>query len=150
MLAHVPPPVVYATCFGLGLLLDRLVPWSPAWLRDGWVHRAGWAIGLAALALGLSCVTLFLLRHTTVIPHGQPTRLVTDGPFALSRNPMYVALTAAYAALAVLLARPWPLVPLPLALLFLDRVIIPWEERRLVATFGAAYAAYCRRVRRWV
>lgn len=146
----VPPPIVYAACFGLGLLLDRLAPWSPAWMRESLVHRLGWALALAALLLGVTSATLFLLRRTTVIPHGQPRRLVTGGPFALSRNPMYVALTTGYAGVAMIIARPWPLLLLPLAVLFMNRVIIPFEERRLAATFGATYADYCRRVRRWL
>ena len=105
LLPLVPPPVVDATCFGLGLLLNWMMPWSPGWMRDGWAHRAGWIVGLAAMTLGLSGVMLLLLRRTTVIRHSQPTRLITDGPFVLSRNPMYVALTTAYVALAALLAR---------------------------------------------
>ena len=150
LLPLVPPPVVYATCFLLGLLLDGMLPWSPGWMREPWLHLAGWVGVLAALAWGLSCIALFLLRRTTPLPHGEPSHLVTDGPFRLSRNPMYLALATVYGALAVLLARPWPLLLLPFALGFMDRVIIPWEERRLAASFGGAYDAYCRRVRRWL
>jgi protein-S-isoprenylcysteine O-methyltransferase Ste14 len=39
---------------------------------------------------------------------------------------------------------------LPLALLFMDRMINPWEEQHLAATLGAAYEDYRRRVRRWL
>jgi protein-S-isoprenylcysteine O-methyltransferase Ste14 len=83
-------------------------------------------------------------------PQNRPTRLVTGGPFAISRNPMYIALTLAYCAAAVLLARAWPLVVLAIPLCVIDRVVIPFEERRMREVFGEAYADYCRRVRRWL
>ena len=38
------------------------------------------------------------LGKTTVVPYGRPARLIAAGPYALSRNPMYVALTAFAAA----------------------------------------------------
>ena len=149
-LALTPPPIPYLVCFAVGLVMDGLLPWSPGWMRSVPVHWLGWLLLLAAAALGAASAVLFLSRRTTVILHHRPTRLVTDGPFALSRNPMYVALTAAYGGAALLIARPWPLLLLPAAVLFLHRVIIPAEERRLSQAFGAAYAEYCRRVRRWL
>lgn len=145
-----PPPVLYAACFGVGLLADRLLPWSPAWMHGAPVRWLGWLIVLAATVLGLSSAGLFLLRRTTVIPHRRPSRLVTDGPYALSRNPMYVALTAAYGGVCLLIGRAWPLLLLVVAVTVMHRVIIPSEERRLADTFGAAYDTYCRRVRRWL
>jgi protein-S-isoprenylcysteine O-methyltransferase Ste14 len=38
---------------------------------------------------------------------------------------------------------------LPLVILVIDRLVIAREERYLVGLFGAEYADYCTRVRRW-
>ncbi len=146
----IPPPVLYAAVFGVGLSLDRLVPWSPHWMESEPARWIGWLCAIAAAVLGLASLSLFGLHGTTVIPQNRPTRLVTGGPFAISRNPMYIALTLAYCAAAVLTARAWPLVVLPIPLCVIDRVVIPFEERRMHEVFGAAYADYCRRVRRWL
>ena len=78
-----------------------------------------------------------------------PTRIVAEGPYRLTRNPMYlahliftfgVAITLqSYVALAILVVR---------AIWFHRRVVA--DEARLTARFGAEYAEYKRRVRRWV
>jgi protein-S-isoprenylcysteine O-methyltransferase Ste14 len=146
----VPPPVVYAICFGLGLLCDWLVAWSPGWMGSAPARWGGGFCLAAAAILALCSAGLFWLRKTTVVPHGHPSRLVTGGPFSLSRNPIYVSLTAAYCGAALLTARAWPLVFLPGALAWMQLVVIPFEERRLREAFGDAYADYCRRVRRWL
>lgn len=78
-----------------------------------------------------------------------PDRLLTTGPYAFSRNPMYLGhltfmlglalSTGSKLAWAILLANiPW----------FNSRV--EYDERRLRDKFGAEYDAYCRRVRRWL
>jgi protein-S-isoprenylcysteine O-methyltransferase Ste14 len=91
-----------------------------------------------------------LERHGTTHTMQAPAALVTDGPFARSRNPMYVAMALALVGVAVALGSVWALAG-PLAFwLVLDRSIVPWEEERLTATFGEAYAAYRARVRRWL
>jgi protein-S-isoprenylcysteine O-methyltransferase Ste14 len=150
LLLLIPPPILYAAFFGVGLVLDRLAPWSPTWMQS---EPARWIGGLATVAaavLGPASLGLFWLRRTTVIPHGDPARLVTDGPFAISRNPMYVALTLLYCGAAILMARAWPLALAIGPVAVMQRVIIPFEERRLGEAFGRAYADYCRRVRRWL
>jgi protein-S-isoprenylcysteine O-methyltransferase Ste14 len=146
----VPPPVVYAAFFGAGVLLDRLVPWSPAWMRTELPRGIAWLLMIVAVGLGIASVGWLRWRRTTVLPHGQPTHLVTDGPYAMSRNPIYVALTCAYCAGAVLVARVWPLVFLVGPLLVMQQLIIPFEEQRMRAAFGERYEDYCRRVRRWI
>ena len=150
LLLLIPPPILYAAVFGVGLSLDRLVPWSPHSMQSAPARWIGWLCAIAAAVLGLASLSLFRLHGTTVIPQNRPARLVTGGPFAISRNPMYIALTFAYCAAAVLMARAWPLVVLPIPLCVIDRVVIPFEERHMREVFGAAYADYCRRVRRWL
>lgn len=43
----------------------------------------------------------------------------------------------------------WPVVLLPLPVVILDRVIVPYEEASIREKFGAEYEAYFARVRRW-
>jgi len=150
LLLRVPPPLQYAAFFGAGLLLDRLVPWSPGWMHGNAARWAGGILLVSAALLFLTSLGLLLINRTTVIPHARPSRLVTGGPFALSRNPIYVAFTAAYCGAALLVARIWPMLLLPAPVAILDRVFIPFEEGQLSQIFGERYADYCRRVRRWL
>ncbi len=150
VLVMVPPPLLYLAVFAAGLGLDALLPWHPAWLRSPVLHAIGWlALGLGA-ALAAGGIGVLHRRHTTVIPFGQPARLVASGPFRFSRNPIYLALTVGSAGAALLAGRAWLLVLVAVPLAVMHRIVIPFEERRLRATFGAAYDAYCGRVGRWI
>ena len=90
-------------------------------------------------------------RHRTGLLPGQITNaIIEEGPFRVSRNPLYVGLLALYIGLALMAPTVWGLVLFPAAvLLILWGAILP-EERYLHERFGVAYEAYARRVRRWL
>jgi len=75
-------------------------------------------------------------------------RLVTRGPYALVRHPMYLGiLVASFGGL--LLYRTWTLVFMTLNFLALI-VRARREEQALAAEFGEQWEAYCRRVPAWI
>lgn len=148
-----PPPLLFAAGFLLGWLLEMRV------LR---IHLVGGGalaallalVGMLALAGGLALAAWGLITfhraRTAILPHHPASRLVTHGPYRFTRNPMYTGLTLAYIGLACLANVGWPLILLPFVLVALVRLVIRREERYLADAFGAEYAAYRRRVRRWV
>ena len=150
-LMRIPVPWVFLVTYLVGVVLTL---WLPLPTGAAEVHRIVRAIGLAQFALGggIAVVSLaqFRIAKTTTVPFHQATRLVTWGPYRFSRNPMYLSLTLLYLGEAAFLVQPWPALLLPLAFVYADRVVIPYEERRLQETFGADYAAYSARVRRWL
>ena len=150
LLAIIPPPVLFAATFLAGWGVGWLDGSRPAWIRTATAHWVGLALLVAGAAVSAACVRLFVSRGTTVIPVGQPARLVSNGAYAWSRNPMYVGLTAIYAGAALALGQIWSLVLLPLPWAAANFVVIPFEEARLRETFGQAYDDYRRRVRRWL
>ncbi|MEO7151107.1 MAG: isoprenylcysteine carboxylmethyltransferase family protein [Burkholderiaceae bacterium] len=77
-----------------------------------------------------------------------PERLVDDGPYRLTRNPMYLGHLIFFAGLAVGLSGVAWLVFAAHAVWFDRRVRS--DERHLLALFGAPYRDYLGRVRRWV
>ncbi|WP_265499994.1 methyltransferase family protein [Paracoccus beibuensis] len=140
------PPVWLLAFIGLAWGCGRLLPAGPPILQP-----IGWALTAAGLALALWAAALMLQSRTTVDPHGQPQALVTTGPFALSRNPIYLAdlliLLGAALALGAWLAAP--LLVWALARILAARFIRP-EEARLAAAFPADFARYAARTRRWI
>jgi protein-S-isoprenylcysteine O-methyltransferase Ste14 len=82
---------------------------------------------------------------------GQATHsMIEEGPYRLSRNPLYVGLLALYLGLALLAPTFWRLVLFPAAELLVLWGAMPPEERFLHKRFGAPYDDYTRRVRRWL
>src|SRR5439155_3286736 len=78
-----------------------------------------------------------------------PERLVTSGPFALCRNPMYLGHIIFLAGLALSL-QSWLAAVLAAATAVWFQFRVRRDERRLVERFGEPYRAYCARVRRWI
>ncbi|WP_456359882.1 methyltransferase family protein [Xanthomonas translucens] len=115
-----------------------------------WMQLGGGVVALAGLLLSALCLALFVQRRTTVLPERDPSSLVLRGPYRHTRNPMYLSLVLSYAGLCVQIGWPWALLLLPLPLLALQRVVIPFEEARLRERFGSAYDRYCAQVRRWL
>ena len=76
--------------------------------------------------------------------------LVTDGVYALVRNPMYVGNLLIVVGVAIA-ANSWAtvLVGIPLAV-FMYICIVAAEEEYLLGRFGEAFKAYCRDVPRWL
>lgn len=151
LLVRLTSPLHFMAAFGAAALLQRVLSLPlPSDLPLLVMQWAGSLLATAALGLAVVCFVLFGLRRTTILPGGQPSGLVLRGPYRFSRNPMYVALVLSYVGLAGYLVVPWALALLPLPLLALQRVLIPFEEARLRREFGAAYLQYCARVRRWL
>jgi protein-S-isoprenylcysteine O-methyltransferase Ste14 len=150
ILAMIPPPAQYVLTFLAGLGLGWLIPWEPAWMTIGGVHWAGWVLTVAGFLLAFTAAGRFVARGTTLNPAGQPAHLVVSGAHALSRNPMYLALTTIYLGLALALGQAWTLILVVLPWAAMNWGVIPFEEARLSETFGQDYVDYCRRVRRWI
>ena len=100
--------------------------------------------------ISLSGVLTVLRQGTTVVPHHAVSRLVTTGPFRLTRNPMYTGHVVALLGAALRAGSWWPLVILPLCMRATTRLVILPEEEYLSDRFGEDYERYRARVRRWV
>jgi protein-S-isoprenylcysteine O-methyltransferase Ste14 len=79
---------------------------------------------------------------------GRPDRLIRGGPYAFTRNPMYLVWTLGYGGIALAADAAWPLL-LPGVLLATDVVVVR-EESALDRRFGVAYRSYAASVRRYL
>ncbi|MBB5861484.1 protein-S-isoprenylcysteine O-methyltransferase Ste14 [Xanthomonas arboricola] len=150
-LVKITSPAHFALALGVGAWLQSALQLPlPAPTPLAWIELAGGVIACLGLALAVSCFILFARRRTTIMPSGHPSRLVLDGPYRFTRNPMYLALVLSYVGLCLQLGLLWAVALLPLPWLALQRYVIPFEEARLRNEFGRQYSAYCARVRRWL
>jgi protein-S-isoprenylcysteine O-methyltransferase Ste14 len=111
----------------------------------------GW-LGLALVAAG-EFLRLWAVRHIGVISRTRSERLgplVSTGPFALVRNPLYLGNIALWAGFSVAANLLW-LAPLVVVLLaFVYHAVVRWEEGLLESRIGDGYREYVARVPRWV
>ena len=83
-------------------------------------------------------------------PNEPTTAIVATGPYALSRNPIYVSFNVVYVGIAFMVNTVWPIAVLPVGIALLYYGVIARDESYLERVFGDEYRQYKARVRRWV
>lgn len=144
----IPPPLVYAIGLALSWWLEQHYPLD--FDVTPLLHIIGWTGVIAGGALMLWAALTLWRHHSTVNPYKGASELVTSGPFAFSRNPIYLADVWVYLGVMLLIGSLWPLVFAPLVWVTMRYGVIANEETHLRARFGASYHDYCARVRRWI
>jgi len=140
VLRNVPIPEASVAGIAVGLALEQVRPWR--------VRPVPRAVGWAIVAAG-SCVIGWALKAAGTTELAEPDGLVTGGPYALSRNPMYVGWTLLQLGAGVAGGSGWVLATLPAVGVALHRDVVR-EERRLEAEFGDEYRQYCAIVGRYL
>ena len=146
-----PPPLLFVAGFLGGWAMHRRWPHR---LVPGGGSDVAEIVGALIMALGLAIIgwafSVFLAHRTAIYPNQPAARVVRDGPFRYTRNPMYVGMAMLYMGLAIVVNALLPLLLLPVVLSLLVTLVIEREERYLTSAFGQDYAQYCRDVRRWM
>jgi protein-S-isoprenylcysteine O-methyltransferase Ste14 len=149
---RIPPPLLFALPLLTGFIVQHFVPTHI--VNGAEPIRIIRLVGVAeiAIALGLFAwaVSTFVRLKTPVIPMRRARALVEEGPFRLTRNPMYLGFTVLYVGIAFAANAFWPLVFLPEAMALTYLFAIRLEEAYLTREFGDEYTEYCSRVRRWL
>ena len=143
-----PPPAIYAVALLAGFGLDALLP-SPT-LPDEVASPVGIVLVVVGGMLLASFLAALRRAHTPVDPGSPTTRLVTTGPYRITRNPAYLGFALLYAGIAALATAPWAYVTLVPALVVVDRLVIAREERYLQRRFGEEYRRFRTQTRRWL
>jgi protein-S-isoprenylcysteine O-methyltransferase Ste14 len=146
----IPPPIQMLLAGGLMWVLNHWMPLAQ-WIGQPW-NRLGGMVAAVGIAVDVAAFMRFRKAGTTVNPldPSKASRLVTDGVFRVSRNPMYLGLVLLLIGWAVWLGSvsPW-LVP-PLFVIVLTVVQIIPEEQALSRRFGEEYLSYRQSVARWI
>jgi protein-S-isoprenylcysteine O-methyltransferase Ste14 len=139
-----------------GLVIAIVLATSIVDGRWGWSLPIGWKPpGAVAIMLGLGVIgwaeiSLLRVAHSTGGFGDPPTRLVVEGPYRFTRNPVYLGAFVLLVGLSLWRGSPTLLAAavafLPVMHLFVVRLEEPATRRRL----GAAYDDYRRRVPRWL
>ncbi|MDQ2844078.1 MAG: isoprenylcysteine carboxylmethyltransferase family protein [Acidobacteriota bacterium] len=93
---------------------------------------------------------IFYEEHMKVISLVPQKKLITSGPYRISRNPLYLGGNVFIFLGAVLFLGSPTGIALTVINILVVEVMIRREERQLAQEFGEAWARYRERVRRWV
>lgn len=150
---------------GARQMLDIPPVWLVGFLALIWVQTRvlpGFAVAslgaklvggmLVGVGVGLMIWALAAFRRhqTSVVPHLVPARIITTGPFALSRNPIYLGDVLVLLG-AVFWWGAWlSLALIPLFISVLTRRFIAPEEVRMKENFGLEFDEFAKKTRRWL
>jgi protein-S-isoprenylcysteine O-methyltransferase Ste14 len=130
----------------LAILLVLYVLDSP-WLKalsiplPAWLRWAGFGLGLASLGFWTWTQATLAEQYSPLLQLGEQHRLVTSGPYARMRHPMYAAMSGMGTAFALVTAN-WCFALSAVALIAGFVIRAPREEQMLLAAFGDTYQDY--------
>lgn len=141
------PPIVFLAAILLGIALNHF--WALGFVPLA-IRLLGPTAVLCALLLFLLALREFHAAGTPVQGSQRSTTIVRTGPYAWSRNPIYLSFALLVAGLGVWMNDLWMVLTLIPAGVFIAVVVIPREERFLEHNFSNQYASYKAAVRRWL
>lgn len=144
------PPPVWALVY---VLFVVAISWWLEWPKmPGFpLTQLGFILATVPWILPVWAIIVFRREDTEVNPISPSNRkLITDGPYRFTRNPMYLGLVIVTLGIALWVGA-WPMFLAPIAIFATTNwVHIPYEEAKMRRQFGATYDGYVGRVRRWV
>ena len=143
----IPPVYLFASAI-LMLLLQLGLP-GPQLVHGPW-RWLGLLPVAGGVALAIAAERAFKRAGTAVLPFSEPSAVVTSGPFAFTRNPMYLGTVLCLVGWAILLGSLVPVVVIPSYFALIHYRFVLREEPFMTERLGDAYNAYRRRVRRWL
>lgn len=130
----------------ISFYLDRFFEW-PAFLSRPVRMTLSLPFLLGGAVLWLWCAVKFLKTKGTPVPVNPPPILITDGPYAYSRNPMMTGLFGVMVGIGIFFGSvtlTFIMTPLFVAASILEFKYI--EEPELTRRFGKAYEAYKKKI----
>jgi protein-S-isoprenylcysteine O-methyltransferase Ste14 len=122
-------------------------------VKMGQLPRSSWlaVAGVSVVATG-EWIRLWAVRHIGKISRTRADRLgplVTTGPFALVRNPLYIGNLVLWVGFALSARLAWMVLLIVPLIGFEYHAIVRWEEGLLAARRGRDYQTYLSQVPRW-
>ena len=137
---------------GLPLVISRFAP------HYGWTSGSPgyWNfLGLIPVVFGIVCLAWIMVLGFVQTPEKVELEwnspfLLKQGPYAITRNPMYVAELGLWLGWACFYGSIPVLIGFLILCAVVNFVILPREERALEARFGESFRQYKREVPRWL
>jgi len=146
LLLRIPPPVWLLFSLIAAYVLHRFFA-TPLIVRS---LPAAVVLIIAGFGIAISGASTFSRAGTELNPTSElNAKLVTKGPFAYTRNPMYSGVTLVSLGAAFVFGTLPFFVATVLLFLLVNSVFIPYEEAKMERQYGAEFRAYKTRVRRW-
>lgn len=146
LVVRIPPPVWALILLLISYAIARVFRLAVLLRSDA----AAFAVFVLGFCLAVWGERTFVRAGTELMPASATnSKLVTNGPFRYTRNPMYSGLLLVTLAVAFYFGT-WPFyAAVVLLFVVIQTVFIPFEEAKMERQYGAAFREYRSRIRRW-
>lgn len=133
---------------GFTLIAELIIPGLD--YRFGWSSAPSW---LTIMGNILIIVSLWMVYRvfkansfgSTVVEVSKEQKVITTGPYAIVRNPMYSCAIVYFIGMSLALGSYWDLIPS--VLIVLGFVVRLFDEEKLLSQNLPGYKEYCKKVR---
>lgn len=113
-------------------------------------RRIGSMLLLPGLWMSFSASRQFSREKTSIDTFGEPEKLITNGWFRFTRNPIYLGYASSISGVWIMTGSLSPLVGIIIFFLVSNLYYIPYEEHAMNIRFGSEFEKYKKRVRKWL
>jgi protein-S-isoprenylcysteine O-methyltransferase Ste14 len=142
------PPLIFAMACVSGFVLHHIAPIDVLLPRV--IVLGGGVVIALGLGLDVWAMATMMQARTNILPNRAAGRLVTRGPFAISRNPIYLGNTVLMFGIGLAFNVLWFLPLAICAAALVERLAIRREETHLAFLFGPEWVAYAKTTARWL
>jgi len=142
------PPILLITCL-IGMIALQQYGETTA-LITGVAKNLGYLFIALGIGLPVWGAQIFKRVETNILPYKSPDKLVTEGPFKFSRNPMYLGMLLVLIGVGVRLGILESLYFIGVFFAVANWWYIPFEEGKMDKMFGEQFTDYKKQVRRWL
>lgn len=140
---NIPLPEPHIAGILASAVVHLIRPWK-LFGRTRLYSSAGWTLAGSGIA-----ISAWAVRTVSHVNLERPSTLISSGPYAISRNPMYVGWTLLFLGAALVTRNAWMVASLPIVGGIIHRDVLR-EEHKLERIFGEEYLRYRKLVRRYL
>jgi protein-S-isoprenylcysteine O-methyltransferase Ste14 len=141
------PPIIFLLSLIVALVVTFYLPLYR--VNNAIYQKLGWFLVLVGIILDFWAIQEFRKARTPLAENQKPATLVKSGPYAHSRNAIYLGYVLILVGFAAVAQSVTAFIGPIVLFLALNFITIPDEEQILSDEFGAEYLSYKEKVGRW-
>ena len=92
----------------------------------------------------------FKKSDAALCPTAETSQIIKNGMYRYSRNPMYLGMLLILLGVSFIMGTLTSMLAPAAFFLIIDKIFIPFEEEKLLSSFGDSYNEYMMTTRRWL